>query len=182
MSLTLRVFTMTLLGVLSVSGGSWAQTKNKPPDVEESRIAAGTGGTPVKKLPVITDDDISLLAVRAPAKSAETLNVEAAKESAAKESGGVPRDPENIKTEILALERQVKDKQRQIELLMRIFVCDEQAFLKDPSGQLEDDEARAKRKFEQEELLEKAKEIAQLRTRLNLISSAGGEKAAPAER
>lgn len=179
--LTVRIFTMTLLGVLSVPGGSWGQANNKLPDVQESRIAGGTGGTPVKKLPVITDDDISLLAVRAPAKPTETLNAEAAKDAAAKESAGVPQDPEDRKTEILALEHQVKEKQRQIELLMRIFVCDEQAFLKDPSGQLEDDDARAKRKFEQEELLEKAKEIAQLRTRLNLIASAGVEKAAPAE-
>ena len=62
---------------------------------------------------------------------------------------------------------------------MRMFVPDEQAFLKDPSGQSEGQEARAKRKFEQEELLQKAKEIAQLRTRLDLIAPAGGEKAAP---
>ncbi len=181
MSFTLRVFAMTLLGALSLPGGSWAQTKNRPPGVEESRIATGTGGTSVKKLPAITDDDISLLAVGAPAKSAETLKADPTTDAAAKESAEVPQDPENRKTEILALEHQVKEKQQQIELLMRIFVCDEQAFLKDPSGQLEDDESRAKRKFEQDELLEKAKEIAQLRTRLNLIPPAGGEKTAPAE-
>jgi hypothetical protein len=179
MILTLRIFTMILLGVLSVPGGSWAQTKNKPPDVKEPRIAAGTGGTLVKKPPVITDDDISLLAVRPPAKSAETLKAEAATDPAAKESAGVPQDPENRKTEILVLEHQIKEKQRQIELLMRMFVPDEQAFLKDPSGQSEGEEARAKRKFEQEELLQKAKEIAQLRTRLDLIAPAGSEKAAP---
>jgi hypothetical protein len=95
--------------------------------------------------------------VREPAKSAEPLKAEAATDPAAKESVGVPQDPENRKTEILALEHQVKEKRRQIELLMRIFVCDERAFLKDPSGQLEDDESRAKREFEQEELLEKAR-------------------------
>lgn len=180
MNLTVRVFAMTLLGVLSVPGGSWGQTKNKPSDVEKSRISGDTGGTLVKQIPFITDDGISLLAVRAPAKPAESLNPEAATNAAAKESPGVPQDPGNRKTEILALERQFKEKQRQIELLMRIFVCDEQAFLKDPSGQLEDDDARAKRKFEQEELLENAKEIAHLRAKLNLITSAD-EKTAPSE-
>ena len=40
---------------------------------------------------------------------------------------------------------------------MRMFVLDEQAFLKDPSGQSEEEEARAKRRFEQEELLQEGK-------------------------
>ncbi len=150
MSLTVRVFAMTLLGVLSVPAGSWAQNQ---PGVEQSRIAAGTAG--------------------------ETLKAETATDAAAKESAGIPHDPENRKTEILALEHQVEEKQQRIELLMRIFVRDEQAFLKDPSGQLEDDESRAKRRFEQQELLVKAKEIAQLKTRLNMIASAGREKIAP---
>jgi len=80
---------------------------------------------------------------------------------------------------MLALEHQIKEKQRRIELLMRMFVLDEQAFLMDPSGQSEDEEVRAKRKFEQEELLQQGKDIARLRTRLDLLTAASSEKAAP---
>ena len=135
----------------------------------------------VKKLPVITNDDISLLAARPPAKSAETPKAEADADPAATESAGVPQDPEKRKAEMVALEHQIKERQRRIELLMRMFVLDEQAFLTDPSGQSEDEEARAKRKFEQEELLQQGKEIARLQKRLDLLAVPGSEKAAPAK-
>jgi hypothetical protein len=179
MSCTLRVFAAIFLGVLSLPGGSRAQIKNNPPDVKQSRTPSKTGGTLVKKPPVITNDDISLLAARPPGKSAETPKAEADMDPAARESAGVPQDPEERKTEMLALEHQIKEKQRRIELLMRMFVLDEQAFLTDPSGQSEDEEVRAKRKFEQEELLQQGKDIARLRTRLDLLTAASSEKAAP---
>jgi len=181
MSHTLRVFATILFGVLNVAGGSWAQTQNNPPDLKQSRTPAGTGGTLVKKPPVITNDDVSLLAARPPANSADTPKVEAAADSAARESAGVSQDPEERKAEILSLQHQIKEKQRRTELLTRMFVLDEQAFLMDPSGQSEDEEARAKRKFEQDELLQQGKDIARLRTRLDLLTAASGEKAAPAK-
>jgi hypothetical protein len=181
MSLTLRVFATILLAALSAPGSSWAQTKNKPPDVKNPRIAAGIVGTLVKKPPVITDDDISLLAEVPTAKSAETPKAEAAMDHEAGESAGVSKDPENLKVKNLALAHQIKEKQMKIELLMRIFATDEQSFLRDSSGQLEDEETRAKRKFEQEELLQQTKEIAELRSKLDLLSSEGDEKAAPAK-
>ena len=93
----------------------------------------------------------------------------------------VPQDPEKRQAEITALEQQIKEKQLKIELLMHMFVLDEQAFLKDPSGRYEDEEARAKRKFEQEELLQESKEVARLRARLEQIVPPGGEKAPPAK-
>jgi len=129
----------------------------------------------------MTDDLISLLAERPPAKSAETPTAEAAADAAARESAEVPQDPEKRKAEIVALEQLIKEKQRRIEFLMRMFVLDERAFLVDPSGQSEHEEVRAKRKFEQEELLQQGKEIVRLQKRLDVIALAGGDKAAPAK-
>ena len=181
MALSLRVYATILLGTLSMPGVCRAQNKNKPPDVQPPPIAGEVHGTPVKKTPALTDDDIALLAPRPAANAAETPKTGAATEPAARESAAGPQDPEKRKAEIAALEQQIKEKQLKIQLLMRMFVLDEEAFLKDPSGQSEEEEARAKRRFEQEELLQEGKEIARLRARLEQIMPAGGEKATPAE-
>ncbi len=181
MPLSLRVYAAVLLGILSLSGVCRAQNKNKPPDVQPSSIAGEVHGTPVKKTPALTDDDIALLAPRPAANPAETPKTDAAAESAAREPAADPQDPEKRKAEIAALEQQIKEKQLKIQLLMRMFVLDEEAFLKDPSGQSEEEEARAKRRFEQEELLQEGKEVARLRARLGQIAPPDGEKAAPAK-
>ena len=181
MALSLRVYATILLGTLSMPGVCRAQNKNKPPDVRPSSIAGEVRGTQVKKTPALTDDDIALLAPRPAANSAETPKTDAAAQSAEKESAAGPQDPEKRKAEIAALEQQIKEKQLRIQLLMRMFVLDEEAFLKDPSGQSEEEEARAKRSFEQEELLQEGKKIARLRARLEQIAPPGGEQAAPAK-
>ena len=170
MALSLRVCTAILLGAMILPGVCRAQSKNKPPNAQPSPIAGAVQGTQVKKTPALTDDGIALLAPR-PAKTAT--------DPATKATPEAPQDPEKRKAEIAALEQQIKEKQLKIQLLMRMFVLDEEAFLKDPSGQSEEEEARAKRRFEQEELLQQGKEVARLRARLELIVAAGSEKAVP---
>lgn len=180
MALSLRVCTTILLGALSLPGACRPQSKSKPPEAQPTSIAGEVHGTPVKKTPALTDDDIALLAPRPAASPAEAPKPEAAAEPTTKATPEAPQDPEKRKAEIAALEQQIKEKQLRIELLMRMFVLDEEAFFKDPSGQSEEEEARAKRKFEQDELLREGKEIARLRARLEQIAPPGGEKAAPA--
>ena len=179
MALSLRVVTAVLLGVVSMPGACRAQSKNKPPDLKPSAIAGEVHGTPVKKTPALTDDGIALLAPRPAANPAETPKAETAAQPATKASAEAPQDPEKRKAEIAALEQQIKEKQLKIQLLMRMFVLDEQAFLKDPSGQSEEEEARAKRRFEQEELLQEGKEVARLRARLEQIAPPGSDKTVP---
>ena len=178
MALSPRLFTTILLACMSVCAVCRAQNKDKPPDAKLPSIDGEVKGTPVKRSPSRTDDDIALLAPRTAGDSAESVNMQTAGGPAGKESAGVPQDPEKRKAEIASLEQQIKEKQKKIELLMRMFVVDEEAFLKDPSGQSEEQEARAKRKYEQDELLREGKEIAQLRTRLAQITPAGEEKPA----
>jgi hypothetical protein len=179
MALSLRVCTTILLGVVSMPGVCQAQRKNKPRNAQPSAIAGEVHGTPVKKTPALTDDGIALLAPRPAANPAETPKAETAAQPATKASAEAPQDPEKRKAEIAALEQQIKEKQLKIQLLMRMFVLDEQAFLNDPSGQSEEEEARAKRRFEQEELLQEGKEVARLRARLEQIAPPGSDKTVP---
>jgi hypothetical protein len=172
MTPSLRVIALLSVCALLVPGISRAQNKTKTPDIEAAQTSTGMKGTPVKKAPVLTDDDIGLLVARQPASSADVAKAE----SAAKDSPAIPQDPEQRKAEIAALEQQIKEKQSKMHLLMQMFVIDEEAFLKDPTGSLESDDARAKRRFEQDELLREGKELGQLRARLDLLQSLAAEK------
>jgi len=177
MTPSLRVAALILGCALCVPGICRAQNKTKTQDVEATQTSTGMKGTPVKKAPVLTDDDIGLLVARQPASSTDAAKAD----PAAKDSPAIPQDPEQRKAEIAALEQQIKEKQSKMHLLMQMFVIDEEAFLKDPTGGLENDDARAKRRFEQDELLREGKELGQLRARLDLLQSLNAEKSAPAK-
>lgn len=179
MTPSLRVFAMISLCALSVPGLCRAQSKSKGKekvsDIEASQTSTGMKGTSVKKAPVLTDDDIGLLVARQPARSTDAAKAE----PAAKESPAIPQDPEQRKAEIAALEQQIKEKQSKLHLLMQMFVIDEEAFFRDTTGGLENDDARAKRRFEQDELLREGKELGQLRARLDLLQAFNAEKSTP---
>ncbi len=172
MTPSLRVFAMISVCSLSVPGVCRAQNKSKTQDIEASQTSTGMKGTPVKKAPVLTDDDIGLLVAHQPAGSANAAKAE----PAAKESAAIPQDPEQRKAEIASLEQQIKEKQSKLHLLMQMFVIDEQAFFRDTTGGLENEDARAKRRFEQDEMLREGKELGQLRARLDLLQSVAAEK------
>jgi hypothetical protein len=177
MTLSLRVAALLLGCALCVPGVCRAQSKSKEKvsDIEASQTSTGMKGTPVKKAPVLTDDDIGLLVARQPAKSTDAVKAE----PAAKDSPAIPQDPEQRKAEIVALEQQIKEKQSKMHLLMQMFVIDEEAFFRDTTGGLENDDARAKRRFEQDEMLREGKELGQLRARLDLLQSLNADKSNP---
>jgi hypothetical protein len=174
MTPSLRVFAVVSVCALCVPGICRAQNKVKAKvsEIEAAQTSTGMKGTPVKKTPVLTDDDIGLLVARQPATSADAQKTD----SAAKDSPAIPQDPEQRKAEIAALQQAIKEKQSKMQLLMHMFVIDEEAFLKDPTGESENEDARAKRHFEQDELLREGKEVGQLRARLELLQSAANEK------
>jgi len=177
MTPSLRVFAVVSVCALCVPGICRAQNKvkDKVSDIEAAQTSNGVKGTPVKKAPVLTDDEIGLLVARQPARSADAAKAE----PAAKDSPAIPQDPEQRKAEIAALQQAIKEKQSKMHLLMQMFVIDEEAFLKDPTGDSENEDARAKRHFEQDELLREGKELGQLRARLDLLQSATTEKSPP---
>ena len=154
------------------------QSKAQVTEVKQPVRVNELHGTMVKKGPVKTTDDISLLGSDAPAKSAEE-GKPLAKDGTA-DATLIVGSPEELQAEMVAVEQQIKDKQKKVEFLMHMFVADERAFLIDPSGPAADQDAAAKRRFEQDELHKETAEIAALRARLEQMTAAG-EKAAAAK-
>ena len=177
----LRAFAIIPVLLLCVAEVFWAQSRTQRPDDTSKRAADGAGGTMVKKAPVVTDDDIAKLTVRKRSAAPETL-VAKSNVGAGVDVFSAAADPEKAQAELAALRQQLKDKQKQLELLMNMFVTDEQMFIRNPNGQSGEDDAQMKRRFEQEELRQEAAEIAKLRTRVESMTKALEEKATPATR
>jgi hypothetical protein len=71
-----------------------------------------------------------------------------------------------------ALEKQIQDKQKKILLLMRLFVTDEQEFLRNPGDSQVDREIKERRQSEQEELHAETAGLPQLKAKLNELTAA----------
>ena len=175
----LRAFPIIFVLLLCAPGFSWGQSKTPRPDDTSLRAADGAGGTMVKKAPVTTDDDIAKLTVRKQNKPVETL---VAKSAGPDMNFSVVADPEKAKEELASLRLELKDKQRKLELLMKMFVTDEQAFIRNPSGQNGEDEAQMKRRYEQEELRKQTAEIGRLRAQMEVLTKAVEETEGAATR
>ncbi len=164
----LRPFVVILIALIFLPGGlclAQSQPKPKLVTVKEAVPPDATGGTMIKKAPVKSQDGIVLLQTDPSAKSRETRPI-----------GDAPATQATYTpAEIAAVQQQLKDKQKQVELLMRMFNTDERPFLNDPSAQPGEGDAVAKRHFEQEELRKTSAEVAALRGKLEQMN-AGAEK------
>ncbi|HXX99433.1 MAG TPA: hypothetical protein VEI54_00840 [Candidatus Limnocylindrales bacterium] len=118
-----------------------------------------------------TNDPVALLAVKG-GKTASDASA-AASESTESNDTNLPADETAKKAaEIASLETQIKDKQKKIVLLMRLFVDDERAFVSDPGNTTVDASMQERRKYEQDELLWETAELAKLKARLNGLTAA----------
>ncbi len=146
--------------VLSVAGGVWAQS----PDAAAAAAQNTTNSVPKparKPDQVITNDSIALLAVRRAAPMTVASEAEAAK----KDEAAAADEAAKKAAEIASVEKQIKDKQKRITLLMRLFVDDEQTFLRDPGNTQADPAAVERRQYEQDELRWETAELAKLEAR-----------------
>lgn len=176
MAPSIRACATIAFGLVGVAGVCLAQqAKSQVAEVKQLVRVNELTGTMVKKGPVKTTDDISLLGSDAPVKSAEE-GKPLAKDGTAGATL-IAGSPEKLQAERVAVEQQIKDKQKRVEFLMHMFVADERAFLVDPSGPAADQEIAAKRRFEQDELHKETAEIATLRVKLEQMTAAV-EKAA----
>jgi hypothetical protein len=163
MQLFLRIFLLCLL-FFALLGGCARVHAQSP------TAAANSGGKqtsvmvekPVRKTDqVVTDDSIALLAVRrGPAATAEPVAPLATEKKT--ESSVAGNDGERKTEEIAALQQQIKDKQKRIAFLLRLFVDDEKAFLVDPSNANTDPVATERRQYEQDELRWETAELGKL--------------------
>jgi hypothetical protein len=179
MTPSLRACATIAFGFVGVAGICLGQqSKAQVAEVEQLVRVNEPHGTMVKKVPVKTTDDISLLGSDVPAKSAE-----GSKSLSQDGTGGataIAESGEKLQAEMVAVEQQIKDKQKKVEFPMHMFVADERAFLIDPDGPAANQDAVAKRRFEQDELHKETAEIAALRGKLEQMTAAG-EKAAAAK-
>ncbi len=107
----------------------------------------------IKKAPVASKDDIVKL---------QTDEASHAGDAPVPHATETPATAGYTPEEIAVVQQQMKDKQKKVELLMRMFNADERPFLNDPSGQTGESDAVAKRRYEQEELRKTAAEVAAL--------------------
>ena len=163
------VFCIFVIGILSFTPVAWAQTEDKPAQNEKAQTSSGPQKPVHKPHMVITNDSIVKLGERSAARTAEPAAAEPAN-APAKESNAV-EDAAQKKAEIAALEKQIKEKRRRVELLMRLFVTDEKAFLKDPLNPNEDAATQERRRYEQDELKWETAEVARLQARLDALKT-----------
>jgi hypothetical protein len=126
---------------------------------EAKQIAAATAVSKPTRKPdqVATNDPIALLAMRRP--GAEPTPGEVLQEPDSSRGDEVARKA----AEIASVEQQIKDKQKRIVLLMRLFVEDERAFVIDPSNANVEATVAERRRYEQDELHWETAELARLK-------------------
>ncbi len=159
----LRAFPVILALLLCTPELFWAQTKKHRPVAKPTLAAEGAGGTVAKKDPGTTEDDIAKLSAGKSSKQEHTL--------VAKTTEAPTANPEKARVEIMRLRQELKDRQRRLELLMTMFITDEQKFIRDPTKDFdENDDLQLKCRYEQEELKRETAEIGQLKSRLEMLT------------
>jgi hypothetical protein len=169
--LCFRIFSAVIAEILTFSGASWAQTQDQSAPTEKASPSSAPQKPVHKPHTVIINDPIVRLATPS-SRPAAGPAAPAPEAAAAKESPATAEDATQKKAEIAALEKQIKEKQQKVELLMRLFVADEQAFLKNPVSLSEDPVTRERLRYEQDELHWETAEVARLRAQLNALKSA----------
>ncbi len=83
-------------------------------------------------------------------------------------------DKAQTNPQVAALKRQIADQQKQVELLMRLYALDQDAFLSNPDH-AKDPQGKAKLDAQKEEIHTKVAEVARLKEKLEVV--APGESA-----
>ncbi len=158
---------LALSALAALGAGAWAQ--DVPADRDSQKIQSPAVVKPKRKSDqMLTNDPIALLAVRR--ESVVATDVVSVKN--ANENPLLADETARKAAEIASLEQRIRDKQKRIVLLMRLFVQDERAFLNDPGNPNVDAASAERRRYEQDELRWETAELAQLKARLREITAA----------
>ena len=163
---SLRMY-FPLLVVLCVPAGARAQSADPSPLAGQNPYTKTVPKPTRKPDQVITDDSIALLGVRRVPPTLTPPPLEPVK----KEEAAAGKESTKKTAELASLDKQIKDKQKRIALLMRLFVDDEQTFLKDPSNQKVDEAVLERRQYEQDELRWETAELAKLKVKWEELKS-----------
>lgn len=134
-----------------------------------SATSTSSGQKPqTRQITVITNENIGLSLVSHAAKPASPASPPATP-AVEKAPAPPPEDPAKKAAEIAALRKQIKDKQKRIELLMHLFVTDERKFVQSPTDTQTDPDIEARVRAEQEELRAESAACALLQARLDAL-------------
>jgi hypothetical protein len=117
-------------------------------------------------------------AITRPMKSPETepaTSTAASSEASGPEPAAEARDLQS-KPEVAALKQQLAEEQRQVDLLLRLYALDQDAFLSNPDH-AKDPQSKAKIEAQQEEIHAKVAEVARLKAKLDAIAPGQSAKA-----
>jgi len=160
------LFSASLAALLGFSPASSAQSQDPPSSTGKPQTPAPVK-KPVHKTRVVKSNDPIIRLGDRPAESPAPQPPPAAPNDAA----ALSSDPAQRKAEIAALEKEIRERKRKVELLMRLFVTDEKAFLLNPTNPNEDATTREQRRYEQDELHYETAEVARLQGRLDALKS-----------
>ena len=144
---------------LCVPAGLCAQTPDNTARGAAPVTNPSAAPKPVRKPDqVITNDTIALLAVR---RAPGMMTAAAEPVPANGEAAGTDAVTQKA-AQIASLEQRIKDRQKRIALLMKLFVSDEKEFLKNAGGVEADPAVQERRRYEQDELRWETAELAKL--------------------
>ena len=161
----LFLLSVCLAAILCFSPALRAQTQDTPSSTAKPRTPAPVK-KPVHKTRMLKSNDPIIHLGDRPASPAPQPQPAAPNDAAAH-----PSDPAQRQAEIAALEKEIRDRKHKVELLMRLFVTDEKAFLLNPTNPNEDAATREQRRYEQDELHYETAEVARLQARLDALKA-----------
>jgi len=158
-------FSLPLLSAFLACAPGPLSCQETPVGTKEATVANAVSKPTRKPDQIVTNDPIALLAVRSPAAGA-TRN-------AGSQDSGSPGVNETARkaAEIASVEQQIKDRQKRIVFLMRLFVEDERGFVNDPANTSVDPAAVERRRYEQDELHWETAELARLKAQFRELTA-----------
>jgi len=139
-------------------------TQATPSSGAPTQLVITTEASPARPTPMATDA----------AQSEPAVDATPAPPAAADAKAHAAPDNPAANPEVAALKRQIADEQKQVDLLMRLYALDQDAFLANPDH-ARDSQGKAKLDTQQEEIHAKVAELAALKAKLDAI--APGESA-----
>jgi hypothetical protein len=183
-----RVIALTLPLALSLSGllatQVAAQDSQDTSVADAARRAQEQKKVTPKPAKLITNDNLPAApksdAATAPPSDSSThaTTTEATPASTPPAAGAAQPDNASAKPEVAALKRQIADQQKEVDLLLRLYALDQDAFLANPDH-ARDAQGKAKLDAQQEELHAKVAALAAVKAKLDSIAPGESAKIPP---
>lgn len=150
------------------AGLSLAMPQDKPVSTVTSSAATQK---PERPRATIVPSDASKRQAVATADGGAALPAAESHKAAQKEATIPEEDSAQKALEIAGLQKELKAKQERVELLMHLFVADEQQFVRSPTDPIEDPRVKERIRVEQEELRAQSMACARLKARLDALTA-----------